>query len=1267
MTDDNDQLFKALVALGETREKLKALESRSHEAIAIVGMGCRFPGGANSPDAFWKLLQQGFDASIEVPLTRWNIDEYYDAEPDVPGKMISRKASFITTPIDEFDASFFEISAREAEYLDPQQRLLLEVAWEALENANINPKNLKKTLTGVFIGISSHDYVLLENNRLEVKDIDAYMGTGNALSAATGRIAYTLGLQGPSMAIDTACSSSLVALHQACQSLRQKESDLAIVGGVNVLLVPQTSISFSQAHMLAPDGHCKAFDKSADGYVRGEGCGIIILKRLSDAKRAKDTILAVIKGSAVNQDGASSGLTVPNGPAQEAVIKQALHQARLMPDDIDYIEAHGTGTALGDPIEINALYQVFGANQNSNKRMQPLMIGTVKTNIGHLEAAAGIAGLIKTVLTLQHEQIPRHLHFKERNPQIIDFAQIPAQLPLQPIAWPKQDNHIRRAGISSFGFSGTNAHVILEEAPDAEVMVIPKAMQQELSAEEHLLIISAKTDKALAQQIQHYIDYLTTTQKPIYDICYSSQVTRARFEKIIGVTGKTLTELIVKLENKNYLDKSDVDNSAYHYKAEISAYLHKIALPTYAFQRQHFWIEALQHPSYVKNIAELHPILGVRLSSLASHEDIAFEKMLSIEEAALQYLGDHRIFTHAVFPAAGYVELLLAALKNQENSDNGIFAIELKDIHIELPLEIAEISAVSLQTILTSGKNNTYHLAVYSQTTDAAENSLWQLHAQGEGALIESLPSFNDLTLTAIRKRCQDQVNIKEFYAKLSAHGLEYGAAFQTVKEIFTGENELLAKVESSSEIDPRYRLYPPLFDGALQTLSCLYSQSSNVIYLPIGFDKITLYEPLSTQCYVHVLLSKENSDPSVDIVRADLTLFSEGGTIVAKIAGFSAKRTMQATVEKLLGMRKDPKDACYLPIWQPYILVSETLQEEQAIEPIIYDARDKAGDAVISLSGVKGLLDLIQTQIQTNGNKPPVIVVTEQANSLQGESLHLNQALLNGFIKTTILEHPELSLRQLDVAEGQAIEPLLAALKQEHSREQLFAYREGQWYVSRVVHAAEANRIQQHLSIPNGPYRLIKNPSGILDELRLVGEKSVLALDDNAVVIALKAVGLNFRDVLNAMNLYPGDPGPLGGDCAGVIQAVGKNVHDYQVGDEVLGVAWGSLASQVITGRELIHLKPRELSFNQAAAIPTIFMTAYYSLITLAELKAGETILIHAGAGGVGLAAIQIAQYCQAKIIATAGSEEKRAYLQSLGVQHVLDSRSLRYREAIA
>ena len=415
-----------------------------HETIAIIGLEGRFPGGANNVDIFWKNLMDGKDAIRLADPIRWDPEQY------------SYKAGFIDD-IDLFDANFFNISPREAESLDPQQRLLLETTWHALERGGIDPKSIKNTETGVFIGISQSEYgqLLIE----EQTERSFYQVTGNALNVAAGRIAYTFGLQGPTMAIDTACSSSLVAVHEACQSLQNHECDMAIVGGVNVLIEPGAFDVLMQGNMLSIDGACKTFDKNANGYARGEGCGVIILKRLSDAKNQSDKIFALIKGSAINQDGASSGLTVPNGLAQEKVIAKALINANVSANSIDYIEAHGTGTALGDPIEIGAIQTIYG-----EYRTEPLMIGTVKTNIGHLESAAGIAGIIKTILALNHEKIPPHLHFKELNPSI-HLDKIPAHIPLSAMNWIKKEGIARRAGVSGFGFSGTNAHIILEEAP----------------------------------------------------------------------------------------------------------------------------------------------------------------------------------------------------------------------------------------------------------------------------------------------------------------------------------------------------------------------------------------------------------------------------------------------------------------------------------------------------------------------------------------------------------------------------------------------------------------------------------------------------------------------------------------------------------------------------------------------------------------------------------------------------------------------------------
>ena len=376
----------ALRVIEALETRLDSLERAKREPIAVIGLACRVPGASDS-DAFWRLLDQGVDAISEIPADRFDVDDYYDPDPDAPGKMSTRYGGFLAQ-VDRFDAQLFGISPREAVSMDPQHRLLLEVSWEALEHAGLSADSLRGSRTGVFVGISSSDYAHLLGVH-GASAIDAYMASGVAYSTGVGRISYVLGLEGPNLAIDTACSSSLVAVHQACQSLLAGESDLALAGGVNVILTPPAMIFFSKARMLAPDGRCKTFDATANGFARGEGCGIVVLKRLADATRDGDRILAVIRGSAVNQDGASSGLMVPNGPAQERVIRRALEQAGVEPWEVSYLEAHGTGTSLGDPIEVQAAAAALGAGRPADR---PLLVGSVKTNVGHLEAAAGIAG-----------------------------------------------------------------------------------------------------------------------------------------------------------------------------------------------------------------------------------------------------------------------------------------------------------------------------------------------------------------------------------------------------------------------------------------------------------------------------------------------------------------------------------------------------------------------------------------------------------------------------------------------------------------------------------------------------------------------------------------------------------------------------------------------------------------------------------------------------------------------------------------------------------
>ncbi len=480
-------ITEALRKIDDLTAQLEIAQKGDTEPIAVVGMGCRFPGGANSTAEYWRLLQDGASGIVRVPPERWDADAFYSDDHSVPGTICCPEGGFLTSwRPDEFDAEFFGISPREAAAMDPQQRLLLEVAWEALENAGITAPMIRGTQTSVFVGMTTYDYTLTLAGRLPPEEVDPHVPFGNAANFAAGRLSYFLGVHGPAVVVDTACSSSLVSVHLACQSLRRRESDQALAAGVNLMLSPENSVATSRWGMLAPDGRCKTFDADADGYVRSEGCGVVVLKRLSDALRDGDSVLALVRGSAVNQDGPSSGQTVPSGPAQQAVVRAALAAARLEPSDIDYIEAHGTGTALGDPIELGALTNIFGERNGS----APLVLGSVKTNVGHLESAAGIAGFIKTVLSVQHGYIPRHLHFKQLTPNAVEGASR-FTIADQGMQWPGVAR-ARRAGVSSFGVSGTNAHMILEQAPAAG----PATAQQEPVLT--TLVISGKTRARIA-------------------------------------------------------------------------------------------------------------------------------------------------------------------------------------------------------------------------------------------------------------------------------------------------------------------------------------------------------------------------------------------------------------------------------------------------------------------------------------------------------------------------------------------------------------------------------------------------------------------------------------------------------------------------------------------------------------------------------------------------------------------------------------------------
>ena len=537
MDSQTEQKYKE--TLKKASERIKNLDAqlnalKTKAPIALIGMACRFPGGANTPDQFWNVLKNGVDTICEVPKERWDAKTYFDSDPTTPGKMFTAMGGFLKSSIQQFDAPFFNISPKEASRLDPQQRLLLEVTWEALENSGISPTSLMGTQTGVYIGISGDDYSDIRKIPKLYDQINAYSITGTTFSTAAGRISYYFGFEGPCIALDTACSSSLVALHLACKSLQSNESNAAVVGGVMLDISPATHICFSKLQAISPDGRCKTFDASANGYSRGEGCGVIILKRLSDAIQDGDPILAVIKGTAINQDGTSNGLTAPNGIAQQKVMLSAIADAGVEPGDVKFIETHGTGTSLGDPIEVEAIGSVLS---QGHSKENPVYIGSVKTNIGHLESASGVAALIKVVLSFQNQAIPPNIHFHNPSPYIA-WDELPIKVPTQLSPWPKTEKP-RLAGINSFGFSGTNAHIVIQDWPNDKKPLETHHPNKQFYA----LPLSAKNQPALQDLINTYVTYLSDTPNSIGDICYTAGVGRTHFDNRFCCMGESKQDI----------------------------------------------------------------------------------------------------------------------------------------------------------------------------------------------------------------------------------------------------------------------------------------------------------------------------------------------------------------------------------------------------------------------------------------------------------------------------------------------------------------------------------------------------------------------------------------------------------------------------------------------------------------------------------------------------------------------------------------------------
>ncbi len=882
----------------------------AEEPIAIVGIGCRFPGG-DSPAAFWSMLRDGVDAVTEVPASRWNAARIFDADASQAGKTNSRWGGFLGE-VDRFDPLFFGISPREARHMDPQQRLLLEVAWEALEDAGQIPDALRGSATGVFLGMTTEDYGHMQWNRPEA--IDMYSATGTLSSVAAGRISYVFDLRGPSLSIDTACSSSLVAIHYACQSLWNGEATMALAGGVNLMLTPENGISQTKLGALSADGRCKAFDASADGFVRGEGAGLVVLKPLSQAVADGDRIYAVIRGSAVNQDGRSNGLTAPNPQAQRAVLRDAYRHAGVSPGAVQYIEAHGTGTPLGDPMELQALGRVLATDRATD---DVCAIGSVKTNIGHLESAAGIAGILKTALALHHESIPASLHFKQANP-LIAFEKLHLRVQDQTADWFRGDKP-RIAGVSAFGIGGTNAHVVLAEAP-----VSLRANVREPSR--YALPISARTRDALVALARAYAASLNVgalREVPLSSICYTAGARRGHMEHRLCVVARDRAELVARLTAfaageivsgvytgrdagltvsdvapamthdslaALYVSGHDVDFAALH-----GGVRDVVTLPSYAWQRARHWLADLAPVSAAsaptREASGTHPLLARHIETTS--RELLWE--VDVTPDSHGFVQDHVLGGARVFPGLAYVAMVLAGAS--EALGEGPF--EAKDIELLAAMFVGDDEARVVQLSLAPDAN--FAGAAFSVSSRArtasrasARAAEWTLHARGRVERASDDRGADVHLDETVGDRCDQRVSSEAFYESLRAAGTEYGPRFRGVTSIVRRDGEALGEIvvpaSLASELGP-YSFHPALLDACAQVL--LATQASMHPFMPVRIARIRIHArprlaPGDT-LRSHARMTDGNADDA-GALRGDVRVY-DGAELVAEIVGADVQR----------------------------------------------------------------------------------------------------------------------------------------------------------------------------------------------------------------------------------------------------------------------------------------------------------------------------------------------------------------------------------------
>ena len=1276
--------------------------------IAVLGMGCRLPGGVEGPDDFWELLAEGRELIEDIPPERWDLQRHHDPDPRRPLHQHVRRAGLVQD-LDQFDPAFFGICGREAQCMDPQQRLLLEVCWRAMEAGAHPLERVRGRPVGVFMGISSADYSALlwaSDAQYLTPDNEPFILTGNTGCIAANRISYAFDLKGPSFTVDTACSSSLVAVHLACESLRRGESVLALAGGVQALIHPGIQMSFCKAGLLSPTGRCRSFDADADGYVRSEGAGAVLLKPLAAALRDGDPIEAVIRGTAVNSDGRSQGLAAPSQKAQMACVQAAYDAAGLSPACAQYVEAHGTGTRQGDPIELRALGAVLGAGRSPD---HPCLVGSVKTNLGHSETAAGITGLIKTVLCLKHRQLPASLHYSRPNPSV-DLAGLGLAVTTALRPWP-ETNTEPVASVSSFGFGGTNAHAVLSAAPLVEPAAAATPSQSANAL--HLLWLTARSDQALELLRQQTADWLEAhPEVGLQDLCATTHLGRSCFPHAAAFVVSSRTALLHQLRGQasvawcgtvppqastampsllrdltqTMLPRGDEGRQLLEQFVQAMAAgvcmdwdrWHQgvtwrwVQSPGHPFLRSRFWWMPRQEAEpeakaslWLDHMGVLHAESRTERAAPARLQrldlpGVAEHWQLTLDPALLPDLQEHALCGQPLFAAAGYLAVLLDWLQARQRP------LQLGALQLERPLWL-HAGAVRLQAVVEGDQ-----LCLHSRPSEAEDVSGWQPHGQVQ--LVDG-----SVPLEALPPLLQDDglvvVEANALYDAMQQLGLDYGRMYRPLSAVKATPHAAEAVLQR-----PEYAPDRCLIDGCFQLVAAVLAQGDGAgqLLLPVGVEAMQLQRwPLPDRFRCGLRLrpqgSTEQGEGAGHVV-ADLDLVDLEGAPIGWMRGLQLRRLTRTLLELMLPVAPPCPSICLLEeAWQPLPGGALTAWSPAAAESISVIA---AGD----------LPSAVQRWCEQQAIAPVCFNVNDDPAQLLPALVDQWQALSPTQPRHVLLlipatPHPAIGALQAAV---RAVAQDCPAWRCSTLTLVDEALTTAQWHKLLGATADDAelrwcgdDRIESRrfVSIERDRFRLLSDGSGRLEGLVQV-PLPMARLQPGELELAVEASGLNFRDVLNALGLLQSHNQslglradaqlPFGGEAVGRVVAVGPGVDPALVGTRMLAaLTLGSLASHVRCRAALCVPWPEALPAELGASLSTAYLTAEYGLEHLAQLQAGEIVLIHAAAGGVGQAAVQVALRLGARILATASAPKQAALLEQ-GVEAVFDSRSTAFAEQV-